>query len=181
MCIQLIMKVKVKVKQSLYKTGQALRVAESWGTQISRHLAHEGGKFVRPMHWPPVPLQKIFLVLISVRGWVHPKAIVWPEGLYQEKIPLTLAGNNAAISQLAAQCLNQLCHCMPLLNMKYKTIIQSYLHKNKRTIIHSVQYIMQYLQWLENTLICDKKSSIEQNACVTIHFLNADLKIDISF
>ena len=53
MCIQLSM--KVKVKQSLYKTGQALSIAESWGTQIARQSAHEGGKFVRPMHCPPVP------------------------------------------------------------------------------------------------------------------------------
>lgn len=63
--------------------------------------------------------------------------------------------------RLAAQCLNQLCQCMTLLNTKYKIIIQIYQHKNKTTINHSVPYIIKYLQWLDNALIRDKNSSIE--------------------
>ena len=50
--------VKVKVKQSQYTPGMALRVPGVRGVQISRKSAHDCVKFVSPKHRPPLPPKK---------------------------------------------------------------------------------------------------------------------------
>jgi hypothetical protein len=47
-------KVKVKVKQSLYRPEPALRFLGGWGSQISRLLAREGGNVFIPICRPPL-------------------------------------------------------------------------------------------------------------------------------
>ena len=49
----------MKVKQSHFKPGQALRVSEGWGSQILWQSAHEGGKVVSLTHRPPSPPENI--------------------------------------------------------------------------------------------------------------------------
>jgi len=48
----------IKVKQSLYRPGQVLGVPGGLGSQISRQLAHKGGKVVSPTQRQPLPPRK---------------------------------------------------------------------------------------------------------------------------
>jgi len=66
-------------------TGKAIPLQVWTGPEFSRNLNIPDfetiGKVVSPTHRPPLPHQEIFLVLVSLRGRVKPRAIVRPEGL----------------------------------------------------------------------------------------------------
>ena len=105
---------KVNVKQSRYRSGQALRVPGGWGYQISRQSAHEAGKVVSTTHRPRLPPRKYSWHSFLLEPESTPMAVVRPEGLWQRKIPVTPSGIEPATFRLVAQCLNQLRHRVPL-------------------------------------------------------------------
>ena len=65
-------------KESRNRPGVLQTVPGGLGSQISRHSAREGGEVVSLTHRPPLHLG-MFLVLIFIRGWVDPRAMVRSE------------------------------------------------------------------------------------------------------
>jgi hypothetical protein len=92
-------------KLSHYRPGQAQRVPGGWGSQNFKTLGTWKWYGCQPYAPAAFNPQQRFLVLISVRGWVNPRAIVRTEGLCPWKISI-----EPATFRVVRQCLNQLRH-----------------------------------------------------------------------
>ena len=102
----------VQLKQYLYTPGQAQRVP---GIQVPRFYDNQHIKVVRlSAIWiGRLYPKEIFMVLISVRGWVETRAILRAEGLCKWKIPMPQSWIEPAASRIVAQRLNQQRHGVP--------------------------------------------------------------------
>jgi hypothetical protein len=95
----------------IHMKGKAILVTSREGPQgcETSRLPHfldnrliDGGEVVSPTRRPALHPPGRFLVLISVRGWVDPRAIVRLEGLRQLKNPMTPPGIEPATFRLVA-------------------------------------------------------------------------------
>jgi hypothetical protein len=95
-----------------YRSGQALRVPERWGPQISRQSAHQSGEvsFTHRQHWPPgtTPGTHFFSRLSQPHGYSEVGRIM------SMKNSMTPLGIEPATFRHVAQCLNQLRYREPI-------------------------------------------------------------------
>ena len=110
-------KKKKKVKQSHYRPEQAQRVPGGWGSQISRQSAHEGGRVVSPTHRPLFTPRKYSQYSFLLEADLTPGPQCGQKDLCQWKIPMTPSGIEPATFWLVVQCLNQLRHRGPHIDM----------------------------------------------------------------
>ena len=122
--LQLYYGSKINLNLSHHRPGQALGFAGGWGSQISRHSAHEGGKVVSPTKRPPLPtrIYSSYSFLLEAEStprpqcgrkdcvnekfqWHHRKSKPWPSGLQR-----SASTNCATGCPIILKCINYFCN-----------------------------------------------------------------------
>ena len=142
-----------------FQEVEAPRFLDSWHMKVIRLSAVCASCLYR---------QEMILVIISVRGRVNPRVLVWLEGLYRWKFPMAPLGIIPE-TWLVEQCLNQLCHLVPLTNSLTLKV------KKQETCINYCLLKQMSVKWGMGVLQCINTYAAESDhtpaVCVVGHWV----------